>query len=155
MNKTQSGWKSNSSPSTYGYNEIMFEDKAGSELVRMQAEKDLHKLVKNDQETTIGRDRTTGIGHNEDVTVGNNATKSVLNSLREAVGMIRARAVGVDEVVQIGRNQTIDVGEKIEITCGKSKFVMDKDGNITLKGVRILVDGSEHVQVFGDPIDLN
>ncbi|WP_437973374.1 type VI secretion system tip protein TssI/VgrG [Sorangium sp. So ce295] len=155
MNKTQSGWKSNSSPSTYGYNEIMFEDKAGSELVRMQAEKDLHKLVKNDQETTIGRDRTTGIGHDEDVTVGNNATKSVLNSLREAVGMIRARAVGVDEVVQIGRNQTIDVGEKIEITCGKSKFVMDKDGNITLKGVRILVDGSEHVQVFGDPIDLN
>ncbi|WP_438007451.1 type VI secretion system tip protein TssI/VgrG [Sorangium sp. So ce321] len=155
MNKTQSGLKSSSSPSTDGYNEIMFEDKAGSELVRMQAEKDLHKLVKNDQETTIGRDRTTGIGNNEDVTVGNNATKNVLNSLREAVGMIRARAVGIDETVQIGRNQTIDVGEKIEITCGKSQFVMDKDGNITLKGVRILVDGSEHVQVFGHPIDLN
>ncbi|XXY44953.1 type VI secretion system tip protein TssI/VgrG [Sorangium sp. So ce269] len=154
-NKTQSGWKSNSSPSTDGYNEIMFEDKAGSELVRMQAEKDLHKLVKNDQETTIGRDRTTGIGNNEDVTVGNNATKSVMNSLREMVGMIRARAVGIDETVQIGRNQTIDVGEKIEITCGKSQFVMDKDGNITIKGVRILVDGSEHVQVFGHPIDLN
>ncbi|WP_438017126.1 type VI secretion system tip protein TssI/VgrG [Sorangium sp. So ce315] len=155
VNKTQSGLKSNSSPSTGGYNEIMFEDKAGSELVRMQAEKDLHKLVKNDQETTIGRDRTTGIGHDEDVTVGNNATKSVMNILRETVGMIRARAVGVDEIVQIGRNQTIDVGEKIEITCGKSQFVMDKDGNITLKGVRILVDGSEHVQVFGHPIDLN
>ncbi|MGK3967641.1 type VI secretion system Vgr family protein [Sorangium sp. So ce118] len=154
-NKTQSGWKSSSSPSTDGYNEIMFEDKAGSELVRMQAEKDLHKLVKNDQETTIGRDRTTGIGNNEDVTVGNNATKSVMNSLREMVGMIRARAVGIDETVQIGRNQTINVGEKIEITCGKSQLVMDKDGNITIKGVRILVDGSEHVQVFGHPIDLN
>ncbi len=52
-NKTQSGWKSNSSPQTGGYNEIMFEDAAGQELVRMQAEKDLHKLVKNDENVII------------------------------------------------------------------------------------------------------
>ena len=55
--KTQSGWKSNSTNHTGGYNEIMFEDKAGSELVRMQAEKDMTLLVKNDQTNTIKHDR--------------------------------------------------------------------------------------------------
>src|SRR5262249_27236655 len=30
-NKTQSGWKSNTSPTNGGYNELMFEDKAGQE----------------------------------------------------------------------------------------------------------------------------
>src|SRR6185503_1113157 len=32
-NKTQSGWKSSSSPSTGGYNELRFEDKKGQEHV--------------------------------------------------------------------------------------------------------------------------
>ena len=39
-NATQSGWKSNRSPGGGGWNELMFEDKAGSELVNFQAQKD-------------------------------------------------------------------------------------------------------------------
>ncbi|RUV57540.1 type VI secretion system tip protein VgrG, partial [Mesorhizobium sp. M5C.F.Ca.IN.020.29.1.1] len=39
-NATQSGWKSDSSKGGGGYNELMFEDKAGSELVNFQAQKD-------------------------------------------------------------------------------------------------------------------
>ncbi len=57
--------------------------------------------------------------------------------------------------VQIGRKQTTTVGEKIQIVCGKSSFTMDKDGNITLQGVKITVAGSEHVQVASELIDLN
>src|SRR5262249_11818611 len=61
-NKTQSGWKSQSTKGTGGYNEIMFEDEAGQELVRVQAEKDLHKLVKNDEEIAIGRNQSVTVG---------------------------------------------------------------------------------------------
>src|SRR5690349_16515892 len=46
-NKTQSGWKSESSPGGGGFNEIRFEDAKGSEQVYIQAEKNLDKLVKN------------------------------------------------------------------------------------------------------------
>jgi type VI secretion system secreted protein VgrG len=170
-NKTQSGWKSNSSPTTGGYNEMMFEDKAGSELVRFQAEKDHHELVKNDRASTIGNDRTTNIGNDESQTVGNNLMQQVMSNLGEMVGANRSRGVGNDEKVQIGRdygrqvgndekvqigrNQTIKVGKKITIECGKSSLVMDKDGNITLQGVKILIDGSTHVQVRGGTIDDN
>jgi type VI secretion system secreted protein VgrG len=162
-NKTQSGWKSNSSPSTGGYNELMFEDAAGKELLRMQAEKDLSKLVKNDESTNIGNDRVSAIGNNESQTVGNDFMKQVLNNAREMIGMNRSRGVGNDETVEVGRHQkvtigktqTTEVGEKIEIVCGKSKIVMEKSGKITILGTDITVSSSGHTQIYGDPIDLN
>ena len=146
-NKTQSGWKSNSSPTTGGYNEMMFEDKAGNELVRFQAEKDHHELVKNDRQSAIGNDRTTTIGNDESQSVGNN--------LSEMIGMNRTRSVGNDENVDIARNMTTNIGQQVQIVCGKSSFTMDKDGNITLAGVNITISGSTHVQVSSELIDLN
>jgi type VI secretion system secreted protein VgrG len=147
-NKTQSGWKSNTSPTTGGYNEMMFEDKAGQELVRFQAEKDHNELVKNDRSSNIGNDRTTNIGNDESQTVGNNLMQQVQNNLSEMVGMNRSRSVGNDENVQIARNMVTQVGEMVTIVCGKSSFSMDKDGNIVLSGV--------HIQLIGTKlIDLN
>jgi type VI secretion system secreted protein VgrG len=137
--KTQSGWKSNSSPSNGGYNEIMMEDAAGKELFNMQAEKDLKKLVKNDESTEIGNDRQSKIGGNEAQSIGKDFLKQVMGSAGEAVGMMKHT----------------QVGERVSIVCGKSSFSMDKEGNIVLKGVKILIDGEKHVQVESDRIDLN
>ena len=55
--KTQSGWKSNSTGGGGGYNEIMFEDRSGEELVRVQAEKDMDTLIKHDETRTVRNDR--------------------------------------------------------------------------------------------------
>lgn len=154
-NKTQSGWKSSSSPSTGGYNELMFEDAAGHELLRMQAEKDLSKRVKNDESVNIGNDRVSAIGRDESQTVGNDFFKQIVNSAREMVGMNRSRSVGVDETVDVGRNQKTNIGEKLEIVCGKSSITMEKSGKIVISGTDITVKSTGHVQVDGDPIDLN
>ncbi|WP_437572976.1 type VI secretion system Vgr family protein [Sorangium sp. So ce887] len=154
-NKTQSGWKSSSSPETGGYNEIMFEDAAGKELVRMQAERDLHKTVKHDEDVTVGNDRVSAIGHNEDQTVGNDFAKQVMNNAREVVGMNRSRAVGNNETVEIGSVQATRVGDRVEIVCGKSSIVLEKSGKIVISGTDITVHSSGHTQVYGDPIDLN
>ena len=40
---TKSGWRSQSSPGGVGFNEIMFDDAQGKELVAVQAQKDLHR----------------------------------------------------------------------------------------------------------------
>jgi type VI secretion system secreted protein VgrG len=53
-NKTQSGLKSDSSKGHDGYNQIMFEDKKGSEDIVMHAEKDHDVTVRNAQTHTIG-----------------------------------------------------------------------------------------------------
>jgi type VI secretion system secreted protein VgrG len=130
-NKTQSGWQSRSSPggSASNYNEIMFEDKIGQELVRMQAEKDLNKLVKNDEQVKIGHDRTKQIGHDDshDVghdrmrTVGNDESAKVGNDEKREVGNNRSRQVGNDETVSIGNNRTKTVGKNEEISIGNNQ----------------------------------
>ena len=52
--KTQSGLKSNSSLGGSGYNEFMFEDKKGGEIIRMHAEKDHEVTILNKETTEIG-----------------------------------------------------------------------------------------------------
>ncbi|KYF57786.1 hypothetical protein BE04_39510 [Sorangium cellulosum] len=120
-NKTQSGWKSNSTGGGGGYNELMFEDAQGKELLRMQAEKDLTKLVKNDESVTIGNDRTKSVGHDDTHTVGND----------------RSRVVGNNEAVTIGVNQTITVGSNHTTTVGGDQ--------------RVTVTGSQFNTVMGQP----
>jgi type VI secretion system secreted protein VgrG len=109
-NKTQSGWKSNSTNQTGGYNELMFEDAAGQELLRMQAEKDHHKLVKNDEEHTVGRDRTRQVKRDESVTIGKDRHHQVGQTERIQVGQNQSMSVGVNRVAQVGNNDTTIVG---------------------------------------------
>jgi len=54
--QTQLGIKTNSSKGGGGYNELMFEDKKDSELMRVQAQKDHQMLIKNKSVVTIGQD---------------------------------------------------------------------------------------------------
>ena len=63
--KTRSAWKSNSSLGGNGFNEIMFEDLKQEELLWMQAQKNLRKLVKNDESITVGHDRRKFVKENE------------------------------------------------------------------------------------------
>jgi type VI secretion system secreted protein VgrG len=78
-NKTQSGTKSDSSKGHNGYNEFMFEDKKGSELIRMHAEKDHLVLINANQTGYIGAvelnspyqggDQTWTVGHTRTWTI--------------------------------------------------------------------------------------
>jgi type VI secretion system secreted protein VgrG len=110
-NKTQSGWKSNSTGGTGGYNEIMFEDSGGQELVRMQAEKDHHVLVKNDEQHTVGRDRSRVVKRNEDVTIGKNRTKHVAQNEQHVIGLNHSVSVGVNRATQVGSIDSTIVGD--------------------------------------------
>jgi type VI secretion system secreted protein VgrG len=109
-NKTQSGWKSNSTGGGGGYNELMFEDAAGKELLRMQAEKDMNKLVKNDEQSVVGRDRTREVKRNESVTVGKNRTKQVVKNERVTIGENQSITVGINRSAYIGSIDSTTVG---------------------------------------------
>ncbi len=112
-NKTQSGWKSNSTGGTGGYNEIMFEDSGGKELLRMQAEKDMHKLVKHDEDSTVGRNRSRLVKGNEDITIGKNLSKNVALNEREVTGQNRNISVGVNRSASIGAIDSTVAGTSI------------------------------------------
>ena len=59
--KTSSTVKTNSSTGGSGFNEFRFEDKAGSEEVFFQAQKDYNKKVLNNETVSINKDTTTTV----------------------------------------------------------------------------------------------
>lgn len=122
-NKTQSGWKSMSSPGggASNFNELMFEDKKGQELVRMQAEKDLTKLVKHDESVTIGNDRAKQVGHDDALTVGHDRSRQVVHDETVQIGNDRTRLVGNNESVTVGSNRTKVIGANESLWVGSNQ----------------------------------
>ncbi|WP_410497874.1 type VI secretion system Vgr family protein [Chitinibacter sp. S2-10] len=70
-NKTQSGIKTRSTPNgtAENFNELRFEDKKGEEDVYFQAEKDFHRMVKNDDDLKVGHDQTIEIKNQRSQTI--------------------------------------------------------------------------------------
>lgn len=151
-NKTQSGWKSMSSPGgeASNYNELMFEDKKGQELVRMQAEKDLTKLVKNNESVTIGQNRTKLVGANDSLKVKFNQTI--------AVGINRSTHVGSIDSTTVGDTHAVSItppGEDFSVSEGSTSIVM-KDKKIVLDtgaGATITMQGAK-IKIVADVICL-
>ena len=130
--KTKSYIRTQSMPGDNStYNLLLFEDKAGEELVHMRAQLD-HKLhvlrdstvnIDRDETMTIGRDRDETVGHNDTIRIGNDRTETVGNDEKIDIGHDRTETVGHNESVTIGHNQKIDVGSNRKESVGKNEGV--------------------------------
>ncbi len=75
--KTRSTLKTNSSPTSGGYNELRFEDLAGSEEIYLQAQKDFNELVKHNHATTVNCNQSNTVHGQQTETVDGNKTITV------------------------------------------------------------------------------
>lgn len=136
-NKTQTGIKSNSTGGGGGYNELMFEDAAGKELVNIQAQRNLNKLVKNDETVAIGHDRTKQVGHDDALKVGNNRS-AVIGAVDSALigqSHIRTIAQPADPPPTIPPTGTAMSDKNITQTTGQATLAMaGPDVNLTAAG---------------------
>ncbi len=170
-NMTQTGIKSRSSKGGTGdnFNEIRFEDKKGSEEVYVHAEKDMNRVVENndtlkvgfekadagDQTIGIKNDRTEEVGHDEKITIGNDRTEEVGNDEKITIGNDRTEDVGNNETITIGVNRTEKVGANEQITIGGNR-TEDVGGNekITIGGNRTeKVAANQSVTISGNSTD--
>lgn len=138
-NATQSGWKSDSSLGGGGFNELRFEDKAGSEEVYFQAQKDHNELVKNDETRliqhdfservdnnatqSIGVDRAEDVGNNKTTDIGVDRTVTIGSNDTESVGSNRSLSVGADETIDIGANSSESIGANHTQTVGANQSI--------------------------------
>jgi type VI secretion system secreted protein VgrG len=140
-NKTVSGWKSHSSPTTGGYNEFKIEDKAAKELIYIQAQKDLHKLIKRDWTERIGRHHHRTIVENQHLIV--QKIKKELIKLDDHLHVAGDRfqkidkstslTVGVDQDEKVGNKHALDAGKEIHLKAG-TKVVIEAGSQLTIKG---------------------
>ena len=75
--QTKSTIKSNSSKGGNGFNELRFEDKAGSEEVFIQAQKDMNVKVLNNLTTTVTNARSTTVSKADDSLVVDKGNRSI------------------------------------------------------------------------------
>jgi type VI secretion system secreted protein VgrG len=120
QHKTRSAWKSDSSPGSGGFNEIMFEDLKGKELVWQQAEKNQRRLVKNDEVITIGNDRAKLVKANE--------TETTVKNRTEVVEANRTEITDINHAARIGANMSKLVGgDEIRKTVGNRQKAVDQN----------------------------
>jgi type VI secretion system secreted protein VgrG len=172
-NKTQSGIRSRSSLDGTGdnCNEFRFEDKKGSELVYLHAEKDQaievendeshsighdrKKEVKNDETTTIGKDRTESVGGSESISITKDRSESVGGAESISVGKDRSLAISgnsavnvdKDETVSVTNNRTDEVGKDEEVTIGKNRTHSVGENDSLSIGKRLVIDVGDEIMI--------
>ena len=121
-NKTQSGIRTRSSPggNPATCNEFRFEDKMGSELVFLHAEKDSQISVEHNEDHTVGHDRSVKVEHDESEQVLNNRTAVVGNNEDVTIAVNRSTTVGASERRTVGASRTTEVGGSDSHTVGGS-----------------------------------
>ncbi|HEY2850479.1 MAG TPA: type VI secretion system tip protein TssI/VgrG, partial [Gemmatimonadaceae bacterium] len=77
---TKSTLKSKSSPSSDGFNEIRFEDKAGKEELYVHAQREFRKQVLGSSDTSIGGSESTSVGGKQKIFVKGNRTDHVVGT---------------------------------------------------------------------------
>jgi len=146
-NMTVSTWKSQSSPATGGFNEIKFEDKAAKELVYIQAERDLNKLVKRDEVERTMRNKLSTVDGTEDVIV-RGVRKTLVESadhlhvkLDQNVGIDGSLSVTVKASHQekVSMRHAVDAGQEIHLKAGMT-MVLEAGMRLTIKGPGGFID---------------
>ncbi len=152
------GFKSSSTKGGGGYNEFIFDDTKGNELIRMHGQYDMdtviehdeQRLVKNDRhkkinknETTdVGVNRTETVGSNEQITIGANRTESVVANEKISIGANRNESVGANEVITVALTRTRNVGVNEMVNVGGAQ-------EITIGGLQALTVGGARAKTIG------
>ncbi|TPN85025.1 type VI secretion system tip protein VgrG [Mesorhizobium sp. CU2] len=149
-NATQSGWKSNSSKGGGGYNELMFEDKAGSELVNFQAQKDHHLLIKHDRNKTVQHDQSDRIDHDAKHSVGHNLDEDVGNNKTVKVGVNQTTNIGSNDTETVGANRslTVKANETIHVVANSTENI-DANHSQTVGIVQTITVGAARIDTVG------
>lgn len=85
-----------------GYNELMFEDATGNELLSMHAQKNMKTKVLNNRMTDVVANHVETVGGNQAVTIAKNQVQKI--------GANQIETITANQVVNIGQNQSETIG---------------------------------------------
>ena len=144
-NKTRSHWRSQTvgklgedyanaetQPSGAGFNEIYFEDKAGSEMVYSRAQRDQNAVIQRDHEELVWRNQHLRVGYNRNWEVKNNETSVVEDGDQTHTVKTGKRTTTVEQ------NETLTVNKgnmATEVKLGDIGIKADA-GSITIEAMK-------------------
>ena len=160
---TKSVVKTNSSKGGEGYNEIRLEDKKDAEEIYVQAEKDMKRVVKNndslkvgfekkdkgdqtieicnDQGIDVGNDRKLHVKHDQTTDIDNDLTVHIKNNETRTVDKDQTVKVDGDQAVTVAKSIAIEANTSIELKVGGSSIKIEP-AKITIKSATIAIEAS-------------
>ncbi|MDE9493549.1 type VI secretion system tip protein VgrG [Xenorhabdus bovienii] len=140
--KTQMAFRSKTHKGE-GYNELLFEDAKGSEKLALHAQKDMDTTVLNGRATRVTHDHTESVGNNQVITVRKDRHKEVIGMEVSSIGT-RQVTVEKTSVLSVKGAITVQsVEDGIHIGNTKGSISIDKDGNIHITGVSVIINGQQ------------
>jgi hypothetical protein len=118
-NSSVSTWKTASTPTGQGFNELRFDDASGREHVYIQAEKNMDHLVKNDIKQAVGGSASRYVQQHDVTAVGGSRSEMVNLTEQRAVGLDQANFIGLHRTTHIGVEDNTLVGTRWGITMAR------------------------------------
>jgi len=95
----------------------------------------------------VGAARSVAVVGSHTTTVGGSRSSTVAKDEKVTIGGGRTQTVGKSDSLKISNKLVIDAGDEITIKTGDAMIVMKKNGDITIKGKNLKLDGSGKVNV--------
>jgi type VI secretion system secreted protein VgrG len=165
-NQTQTGIRTRSSKGggTSNYNEILFEDKQGSELLSIHAEKDMQTSVEHDDTQEVDNNRTITVKgtHTEtitkdtaiEITQGNYSmtidSGNETRTLKQGNQSVTLNTGNISVKCDLG-SVTVEAMQSITLKVGGNSITIDQTG-INVKGLMVQVSGETTTQVSGEAL---
>jgi type VI secretion system secreted protein VgrG len=156
-NKTRSTFKTNSSTGGSGYNELRFEDKAGSEEVYFQAQKDYNMVIVQGNSTVTvqqgNHSHTVSKGNNTTtISQGNNSTtvSQGNESLTVSKGSHSIDVSAGSSTFSAAQSITIKANQSITLQVGSNSITISTSG-ISINGAQISASATGSMSLDGGP----
>ncbi len=105
------------------------------------------ETIGKDKETTVGTNYTESIGKDKTITVGNDHNESIDSNMSITVGKNLSESIGKNYSGEVGKSLTLTAGDEIVLKTGSASIIMKKNGDITIKGKNIKLNGSGKIDV--------
>lgn len=138
-----------------GYNELSFEDQAGSEQILLHAQKDWDALIEHDHTEVIRHDQHLTVDNDRFTRIQRNQHLTVEGEVRSIIVLDSSHEVGASLQYKVGQRIAVEAGKEISLKSG-AKIVVEAGAELTLKagGSFVKVDAGG-VHLVGPAINLN
>jgi type VI secretion system secreted protein VgrG len=123
--KSRTALRTASTPGGGGSNEIRFEDKAGSEEIMINAQKDMTIATANNKTKKVGNNETSVVGVNQSLSVGADQTVKITKGNQHTVGADQSVSVGGNRKVEVNAVTGLTVHGSATTSVGGNQFEMD------------------------------
>jgi type VI secretion system secreted protein VgrG len=173
--QTKSGFRTRSTKGggTSNFSEFSIDDKMGSELVYLHAEKDMTREVENDDSISVKHDQTLEVTNDRKVTVDHDETREVKNNQTNTIDNQQTNTVKAGRTTTInsgGDSLKVDAGDltikvssgsvsieaaiQIQLKVGGNTITISQSG-IEIKGIMVTAEGQAMTQLKGPMVQVN